>query len=112
MTNPTIQQIHDMLVAQSAALHQALSVETDPDQAKTILMEMQELLHRINLAQNLMFVQSAQALTATLPTITAANTALTQAIGAISNITNFLAASANFLKGVDQAIDLAKTLAV
>lgn len=109
--NPTLQQIQSLLLAQHAALNSQLDSETDPDIAKAILMEMQELLHRIDLVQNLLFRQSSAQLDNTLPRIQKANDALAQSLQDIGDIATFLSASSKFLGLVDQAIDIAKTLA-
>lgn len=110
--NPTLQQIHAMLLAQHNALSQTLDVTSDPDKAKAILMEMQEVLHRIDLTQNLLFTESSKKLDGTLSAIKEANDALTKSIQGINNLADFLNSVSSFLKGVDQAIDIAKTLAV
>ena len=109
--NKTLQELHDMLLARHTELSQKLGGITDPDMAQTIIMEMQELLHRIDLVQNLLFRQSSQELDATLPRITKANDALAKSIQSIADIGTFLAATANFLKYADEAIDIAKSLA-
>ena len=100
-----------MLLARHTELSQALDGITDPSKAKTILMEMQEILHRIDLVQNLLFRQSSRQLDATLAGITRANDALEKSIQSIEDIGAFLNATANFLKYADQAIDIAKSLA-
>ena len=110
--NQTLQQIHSMLLAQHNALAQLLDSETDPDKARAILMEMQEILHRIDLVQNLLFTESSKQLDKTLHGIQQANDALTQSLDSIDDISSFLSASTKFLAAVDQAIDLAKTLTV
>jgi inorganic triphosphatase YgiF len=109
--NTTLQQIHALLIAQHTALSQLLDETEDPDTARTILTEMQEVLHRINLVQNLLFEKASDELDALLPGIQRANTALTTSLGDIANIAGFLSAASSFLQGVDEAIDLAKTLA-
>lgn len=110
--NETLQQIHATLLAQHNALAATLDNITDVDKAKVIVMEMQEILHRIDLVQNLLFTESAQELKATLPNIKKANDQLSKSVQSIDDVAQFLASSANFLKAVDQAIDLAKALAV
>jgi hypothetical protein len=109
--NQTLQQIHTLLLAQHNALANLLDSETDPIKAKAILMEMQEVLHRIDLVQNLLFRQSSQQLDDTLAGIQKANDALTQAVDTFNDLTSFLSATTKFLTAVDQAIDIAKTLA-
>ena len=101
-----------MLLAQHMALSQALDAATDIDKSKAILMEMQEVLHRINLVQSLLFSQTSKQLDAMIAGINKANTALTASLQDINNVADFLTSTANFLKGVDQAIDIAKALAV
>jgi F0F1-type ATP synthase delta subunit len=109
--NTTLQQIQSALLAQHAALSQALGQTTDPTTAKAILGEMQEVLHRINLVQNLLFTAASQQLTNLLPGIAQASSALTAALKSISDVTGFLKAASSFLQAVDQAIDLAKIIA-
>jgi hypothetical protein len=109
--NQTLQELHGMLLARHTDLSQALDGVTDPAKAKAILMEMQEILHRIDLVQNLLFRQRSQELDATLAGITKANNALAKSIQSIDDLDAFLTASANFLKYADEAIDIAKSLA-
>ena len=109
--NKTLKALHDMLLARHTELSQKLGGITDPDKAQTVIMEMQEILHRIDLVQNLLFRQSSQQLDATLADITQANDVLAKSIQSITDIGAFLTATANFLKYADEAIDIAKTLA-
>jgi len=109
--NQTLKELHDMLLARHTDLSQALDGVTDSAKAKAILMEMQEILHRIDLVQNLLFRQRSQQLDATLVGITKANSDLAKSIQAIDDLGAFLTASANFLKYADEAIDIAKSLA-
>ena len=109
--NQTLLDLHDMLLARHTDLSQTLDGITEPAKAKAIIMEMQELLHRIDLAQNLLFRQSSEQLEATLPGITKANDALAKSIQSIDDLGAFLSATANFLKYADEAIDIAKSLA-
>lgn len=100
-----------MLLERHTEMSQSLDGVTDPAAAKTIIMEMQEVLHRIDLVQNLLFRQSSAQLDAKLAGITKANDALEKSIQSIENIGGFLKATANFLKYADEAIDIAKSLA-
>src|SRR5664280_1790482 len=110
--NQTLQELHDMLLARHTEMSESLDGITDPATAKTIIMEMQEILHRIDLVQNLLFRQSSQQLDATLADITQANDVLAKSIQSITDIGAFLTATANFLKYADEAIDIAKSVAV
>ncbi|HWX20681.1 MAG TPA: hypothetical protein VN578_12345 [Candidatus Binatia bacterium] len=109
--NQTLQQIHDLLLAQHNALANLLDAQTDPAKAKAILMEMQEVLHRIDLVQNLLFRQSSAQLDQTLAGIKKANDSLAQSLASFGNLVDFVSSTTKFLTAVDQAIDIAKTLA-
>src|SRR5262245_8678997 len=102
--NQTLQQIHTLLLAQHPALTGLLDSETDPDKAKAILMEMQEVLHRIDLVQNLLFRQSSEQLDKTMSGIKKANDALTQSLEDIDNVVSLVSSTTKFLSAVDQAI--------
>ena len=110
--NKTVKQIHDLLVTQVRNLSQAIGQTTDPDVAQQLLMEMQEVVHRVDLAQNLLFAKGSTDLDACLPKIQETNDALAKSIQAIQNTANFINGATEFLKYVDQALDLAKTLAL
>ena len=109
--NTTLQAIHSLLLAQHAALAAKLGNETDPAVAQITLTEMQEVLHRIELVQKLLFTASVAKLDKMLPAIKAANQALTGAINERNKPADFIKAVARFLTFVDKAIDLAKTVA-
>jgi len=100
-----------MLLAQHVALAETLGQTTDPDTAKALLMEMQEVLHRINLVQNLLFNEGSESLDAKLPAVSKASNDLSKALKSVDDLTEFLGSAANFLQSVDQAVDLAKMLA-
>jgi hypothetical protein len=110
--NQTLQQIQALLLAQHDALSSRLDSETDPAEAKAILLEMQEVLHRVDLVQNLLFRQSSQQLDNLMVGVRSANDALTQSLATAADFTGVLSSVSNFLAAVDQAIDLAKTLPV
>ncbi|HUJ09856.1 MAG TPA: hypothetical protein VL171_07500 [Verrucomicrobiae bacterium] len=110
--NLTLKQLHDLLLARHNALSDQLGHEADPAKAEAILTEMQELLHRIDLVQGLLFRQSSQKLDDCLARIKKADDALGQATQSIKNAADLVKSMSEFLKAVDEAIDLAKTLAV
>jgi hypothetical protein len=112
MANSTIQQIHDLLVARVQQLSQIMGETTDPSSADKIVTEMQELVHRIDLSQKLIFTRGSDALTKSIGDINKANRSLQDAINHIQDIAKFLNATTEFLKFVDQALDLAKTLPI
>ena len=110
--NESLQEIHKMLLTQHTSLARKLEDATDPDAARTILTEMQELLHRIDVLQGLLFRETSQALDKTLDNINDANLKLARAVDSVEDLADFLKSTSEFLKFVDQAIDIAKTLAV
>jgi hypothetical protein len=110
--NESLKDMHDRLLAQHNALAEKLGEETNPDSAKTILMEMREILHRIDLVQNLLFRETSKALENAVAKVRRADGQLQKAIKTAADITKMVKATAEFLKYVDKAIDVAKTLAI
>lgn len=109
--NPDIVALYKSLCAQQDALSAAIQNTTDPKVASTIATEITEVAHRIVLAQNLLFQADNAKLTSTVNAVKNASKDLTAAIGQIQNVTGFLNSVSAYLATVDQAIDLAKTLA-
>ena len=109
--NTNLKQLHDLLLSQHAALSDKLGQETDPDRAQAILTEMQELLHRIDLTQGLLFAQTSSELDKAVKKVQQADAALTKALKKIKTVADLVAATSQFLTSVDAAIDIAKTLA-
>ena len=109
--NNDLQNLHNMLLSQHAALAEMLGDETDPDMAKAILTEMQEVLHRIDLVQNLLFQETSAQLQSAVAQIQHADGALTQALGNVKSVSDLVEATSQFLTYVDTAIDIAKKLA-
>jgi len=110
--NTSLKQLHDLLLAQHATLASKLGEETDLDTAQAILMEMQELLHRIDLVQNLLFRQTSTQLENAVAKVQKADKALTAALDDVADAADLVKATGQFLTLVDTAIDIAKTLAV
>lgn len=110
--NEDLQALHDTLLAQHQALHDKLGQITDLALARTIVTEMQEILHRIDLVQGLLFTQTTEKLKNSLKKVEGADAQLTAALASAQNAAAIVAGVSKFLTVVDQAIDLAKTLAV
>lgn len=108
--NNTISQIHNLLIAQVSNLSNAMSQTTDPDKAQQLLLEMQEVTHRIDISQHLLFAATSKELDALLPAIVAANQELEESIHQIGQVAAVINDTVELLKVVDQALDLAKTL--
>ena len=108
--NQDLLQLHAQLLAQHQALYEKLDEATDATGARTIVTEMQEILHRIDLVQGLLFRETTDALQSSLQKVDAADTELTDALNSVSAAANIVAGVSQYLAVVDQAIDLAKTL--
>ena len=108
--NQDLLQLHAQLLAQHQALYEKLDEATDATGARTIVTEMQEILHRIDLVQGLLFRETTGALQSSLQKVDAADTELTDVLNSVSAATNIVAGVSQYLAVVDQAIDLAKTL--
>lgn len=109
--NPDILALYQSLCAQQDALSAAIQNATDQKTATTISTEITEVSHRMILAQNLLFQSDNDQLAALVKSVGAASKNLTTAIGQIQNVTGFLNSMNAYLACVDEAIDLAKTLA-
>lgn len=109
--NEDLQNLHDSLLSQHQALYDKLDQTTDPDLAKAIITEMQEILHRIDLVQGLLFRQTTQALKNSVQKIDQADADLEDALQTAESVTDFVKGVSAYLALVDKAIDLAKTLA-
>ena len=110
--NKALKEIHDLLVDRVDDLSETIGKTDDPTEAKKLLVEMQEVLHRVNVAQNLLFTQASQELNNFLPDIKQADAALKQSLKSVQNVANVIKQTAKVLEYVDKALDLAKTLAV
>ena len=109
--NQDLFRLHAQLLVQHQALYDKLDEVETPEEARAIITEMQELLHRIDLVQGLLFRQTTTALADSLQKVDAADEELTRALDAADKVTDIIAGIGKYLGVVDQAIDLAKTLA-
>ena len=109
--NQSLLTIYNSLCAQQDALSAIIQQTTDPQLAGTISTEIQEIAHRIILVQNLLFTADSTKLSGLVAGVQTASENLTQAIAQIGQVTAFLNAVSGYLADVDQAIDLAKTVA-
>ena len=108
--NPTIVALYKSLCSQQDAISDALSKCTDPDVAASLSLENSEIMHRIVLAQNLLFQADSTELQQDVQAVTASSTELTTALANIKEVTGIITAVSSYLTLVDEAIDLAKTL--
>jgi hypothetical protein len=110
--NETLKEIHDLLVDRVDSLSDAVGKTNDVATAKQLLVEMQEVLHRVNVTQNLLFTQASQELKDMLPAIKQADSELKQSLQSVQNAVKVIAQTSQLLEYVDKALDLAKTLAL
>src|SRR5258708_13759728 len=109
--NEDLQKLHDTLIAQHQALLSKLDETNDADEGKTIITEMQEILHRIDVVQGLLFRQTTTALKNSLQKLDDADAELTTALKAAETAADIVKGVTRFLTVVDKAIHLPKTLA-
>jgi hypothetical protein len=79
--------------------------------ARTIVTEMQEILHRVDILQGLLFRQSSARLIREVEKVEEADGALADALTSAESAADYISGVSKFLGFVDKAIDLAKTLA-
>jgi hypothetical protein len=109
--NEDMKALHTLLGAQHRALFRKLGATSDPELAKQILLEMRELLHRIDVAQNLLFKEQTQALTKAMAGVASADQELTKAIKQAERAADILKGVSKFLAVVDKVLDVAKLAA-
>jgi hypothetical protein len=110
--NETLKTTHDLLIADVEALSKAIHGTQDMKVAEQLLLEMHEVVHRVDLIQNLLFTQGSAELDAYLPSIRGADNSLRASIRSLKDAADVITKTTELLKYVDQAVDLAKTLAV
>jgi hypothetical protein len=108
--NQDLDQLHDLLIAANQQLSDQLGTITDPDLAQTVVTEMREVVHRVDLVQSLLFTAASNRITAAVAKVKDANDDLTASLKAIDNAKTVVTTVSSFLTVVDKAIDLAKTL--
>src|SRR2546425_146768 len=109
--NQQLDKMHELLVSQHEALYEKLDTAPDDETIQAILTEMKEIRHRIDVVQNLLFRETTQSLATAVKKVSQANSELTDALSSAENAAAIVKGVGSFLKLVDQAIDLAKTLA-
>lgn len=106
--SPELQELHKLLLQQHAALAKKLEKETDPATARAVLVEMQEILHRTQLTQGLLFREQAAGLKEFLGPIRKASADLSALLKRREKLNRFLSGASRFLRTVDDLLDFAK----
>jgi hypothetical protein len=110
--NASATQLLTLLQAQHAALFRKMGTVTEPRMGMAILQESQEVLHRMNLVQNLVFIAVAQEVSDAVAAVAQADRQLTQELQAIASTADLVEKMSRYLGFVDQAIDLMKKFVV
>jgi hypothetical protein len=109
--NPDLNALHDSLIAANQQLSASLDTITDPKLAQSVVTEMREIVHRIDLVQSLLFTAASARIAGAVSDVQSANAKLTASLATIQSITTLVTTVTDFLTLVDKAIDLAKTVA-
>jgi hypothetical protein len=108
--NDDMETIQAEAIKRFNQLQSILDDTTDYDLAQSVVMEMQEVNHRITLAGSLLFAAQSQALAAKADLVSSASRKAQRDLRDFANAKDVMDAITGFLGVVDQAIDLAKTL--
>lgn len=109
--NDSLRELQIILTGRVGLLSKQLDNVTKPDEATAILNEMREFNHRVTLVGSLLFRKETEALTDLVEAVRQKRAKVDKAIKDIENLRNMLQVVSDFLALVDEAIDLAKTLA-
>jgi hypothetical protein len=109
--NASLRELQATLVRQHNKLNGALDDVTDAPTAGAIVREMQEITHRITLSGQLLFARRSAQLQKKVDGVKKATARVNKALQTLENVQGLLDATTDLLTLVDDAIDLAKTLA-
>ena len=110
--NPDLQAAHSMLGAVIAALSQRIGQTSNPKQAQALQFEMNECLHRLNMIQQVLFVQMNNEIATQAALVQTAGSEIQSVIAQIGQIATVVNGITSFLGQVDNLIDIAKKFAV
>ena len=108
--NTSIKKLQAVLLEEFEQLTRELGWTTDPDQAKKIKTEIQEIHHRIAIAGSLLFSRQSLELEEKTRLVLEEKSKVDEAIADLTDMCNFLTAVTAFLALVDEALDYAKML--
>jgi hypothetical protein len=109
--NPSLSALYQSLCSQQDLLSAAIQKTTDQKTADALSTENYEIMHRIVLTQNLLFAADSPALQADLQNIQTAAGQLKNTLANFQQAADVVNGVTQYLVLVDQALDLAKTLA-
>jgi hypothetical protein len=108
--NESLKELHGLLLSQFDVLVKKIDGTTDPAMAQAIVTEMKEILHRVDLVQNLLLRETTESLKTAVEEVKNADKELSKELKKIKEIKNLVDSVTAFLVCVDRAIDLAKAL--
>ncbi len=109
--NPDLVGLYRTLMKAHDELHGRRAKTGDPELAAAMLTELREITHRIDLVQSQLFTEQSDRIAQSAAKVNAASTDLQQALKTVTRVKDLVSACTSFLKVVDRAIDLAKTVA-
>jgi hypothetical protein len=110
--NDDLRALQAALVKLHGKLNASLDDVSDPDAMEAIVREMQEVTHRIGLVGQLLFAKQAASLADKVAEVGRATRRANAAIKDMQNVAQFLDAMNDLLTVVDEAIQIAKVLAI
>jgi hypothetical protein len=108
----SMEDLHQTLLDRFDDLVAKRKTTTDPDMKGACLVEMDEVLHRIDLTQNLLLVAVTSELQNALKEVQTADAQVAVDIKQITVTAKFIQSLSDYLGYVDKAIDLAKQAAL
>ena len=108
----SMDSLHQTLLDRFDDLGAKRKSSADQKMKDACLVELNEVLHRIDLTQNLLLVAVTAALQNALQEVQTADAQVTADIRQIADVAKFIQSVSDFLGYVDKAIDLAKQAAL
>jgi len=109
--NKDLEKTHKNLLQVHASLFKRAKKATTREEFQALTNEMQEVLHRVNVLQRQLFVQSTAAITQRVEALAQIEASVKQKIKEAESTQKLLQDLTRYLAKVDEIIDLAKSLA-
>lgn len=106
--NGDIRQLQQSLVKQHQALSTLLGNTTNPADAQSILLEMQEVNFRVMVSGSLLFKQTTAAMDARIEGVLAASADLDASLKTLTRVNDIIGATSRFLGQVDKVLNAIK----
>lgn len=106
--NGDIRQLQQSLVKQHQALSTLLGNTTNPADAQSILLEMQEVNFRVMVSGSLLFKQTTAAMDTRIEGVLAASADLDASLKTLTRVNDIIGATSRFLGQVDTVLNAIK----